>query len=148
MKYSHQDQILPLLQMQGELPDSCPVTVELTEEFVYLFVGQRDWQWDRETGRLVGAGLCHTDGTRSGMRAGLGVAGAIPVNLPFCLGNPSEKAEGTETTENNALCASDDAKDSVPPTGVRSRGFTILWKPGEPFDCLAAPFPEDRPENQ
>lgn len=135
MKYNHQDQILPLLQMRGELPDPCPVTVEITDKFVYLFVGQRDWQWDKETGRLIGAGLCHTDGTRSGMRADLGVIGSIPVNLPFCLGNPSERVDGTEDAENSAMGNAVDEPFS-PLTASEIKGFTILWKP------------EDSPQNQ
>ncbi len=123
------------------------MTVEITDKFVYLFVGQRDWQWDKETGRLVGAGLCHTDGTKEGMRADLGVVGSIPVNLPFCLGNPSEKIEGNEAAENSAVGNAVD-EPVIPLTGVGPQGFTVLWKPGEPFDCPAALFPEDGPENQ
>ena len=123
------------------------MTVEITDKFVYLVVGQRDWQWDRETGRLVGAGLQYTDGTCEGMRADLGTMGSIPVNLPFCLGNPSEKVEGNEGAENSAVGNAVD--EPFPPlTDAELRGFTILWKPSESFGCPAAFFPEDGPENQ
>ena len=40
-----------------KLPNPCPVRVEITREFVFLYVGQRDWQWDRKTGRLFGSGV-------------------------------------------------------------------------------------------
>jgi hypothetical protein len=61
------------------------VEVRVEARYVYLQVGQRDWQWDRETGSLVGAGTntCCPAGAGEGQ-----AAGAIPVNLPFDLNNP------------------------------------------------------------
>ena len=47
-----EDAVLPIIQ----LPNPCPVEVMVTEKYVFLHVGQRDWQWDRVTGKLVGAG--------------------------------------------------------------------------------------------
>jgi hypothetical protein len=59
------------------------VEVRVEERYVYLQVGSRDWQWERETGKLVGAGvsLCPPMGESEAAEAGL--AAAIPVNLPF-----------------------------------------------------------------
>jgi hypothetical protein len=50
------DQVLPILAARGRLPDPCPVRVRLTDEHVFLYVGQRDWQWNRRTGEMIGAG--------------------------------------------------------------------------------------------
>jgi hypothetical protein len=50
--YEDDDVILPSLT----LPNPCGVRVELHEDCVRLFVGQRDWSWNRKTGILSGAG--------------------------------------------------------------------------------------------
>jgi len=39
-----------------KLPDPCPVRIEITPKFIFLYVGPRDWQWNRETGTLFGSG--------------------------------------------------------------------------------------------
>ncbi len=46
------DLILPKL----DLPNPCPVAVRVTEDRVTLFVGPREWSWDRQSGELVDAG--------------------------------------------------------------------------------------------
>jgi len=50
--YETQDLIPPMLK----LSDPCSVKVRITDKHVFLFVGQRDWQWNLETGEMVGAG--------------------------------------------------------------------------------------------
>ena len=52
------DLVLPTLK----LPDPCPIRIEIRDECVYLYVGQRDWQWRLSNGKLVGSGcgLCCT----------------------------------------------------------------------------------------
>lgn len=54
MEYSQKDIVLPDL----DLPNPCTVRVKITDKYVFLFVGPRDWQWDKRTGRFVGAGCC------------------------------------------------------------------------------------------
>lgn len=49
------DLVLGILQ----LPDPCPVRVVVTQTDVYLYVGPRDWQWSRKSGKLVGSGTCY-----------------------------------------------------------------------------------------
>lgn len=46
------DAILPILK----LPIPCLVKVIITDKYVILNVGPRDWQWDIENGTLVGCG--------------------------------------------------------------------------------------------
>ena len=62
--------------------------MRVEEKYVYLQVGDRDWQWERETGKLVGAGvsLCPPMGESEAAEAGL--AAAVPVNLPFDINSP------------------------------------------------------------
>ena len=50
--YATEDGILPLVT----LPSPCPIRVTVTVRYVCLHVGPRDWQWDRATGDLIGAG--------------------------------------------------------------------------------------------
>ena len=52
------DQVLPDLKFPG------PVLVEIKirEDFIYLYVGPRDWQWDLKTGNLVGSGTALISG--------------------------------------------------------------------------------------
>ena len=52
MKYKTEDSVLSALQ----LPDPCRVEIEITPKLVFLKIGPRDWQWDRESGKFVGAG--------------------------------------------------------------------------------------------
>lgn len=52
MIYETNDLVLPML----ELPDPCPVKIKITEKDVCLYIGQRDFQWDKETGEWVGQG--------------------------------------------------------------------------------------------
>jgi len=58
-EFTINDLVMPILKF----PDPCPVRIEITDEFVYLFVGQRDWQWRVSDGSLVGSGcgLCESD---------------------------------------------------------------------------------------
>lgn len=56
MEYLHHDLIIPLLAKKNRLPDPCPVKIKIDEKYVYLFVGPRDFQWDKETGKFIGAG--------------------------------------------------------------------------------------------
>lgn len=56
MEYKIDDRVLPILS----IPNPCPVRVVIDDKYVRLFVGSRDWQWAKETGKLIGsgAGLC------------------------------------------------------------------------------------------
>ena len=51
-QYHTDDQIIASL----DLPDPCPIYIHIREKSVVLKVGQRDWQWDLDSGRLVGQG--------------------------------------------------------------------------------------------
>lgn len=55
MKYETQDNVLPILNFQAS-PVS--VKIEITEDRVQLFVANRDWVWEKETGKFIGAGCC------------------------------------------------------------------------------------------
>jgi len=52
MTYETKDLILPMLKLKE------PVTIRITEDEKYLrlYVGPRDWQFSKETGKCVGAG--------------------------------------------------------------------------------------------
>ena len=50
--YKQEDLILPGL----DLPDPCPVKIEIRDNSVFLYIGSRDWQWDYEDESLVGCG--------------------------------------------------------------------------------------------
>ena len=56
MEYEVDDLILPKLA----LPRPCPISIIVDDKGVRLFVGPRDWQWDKKTGKFVGCGttLC------------------------------------------------------------------------------------------
>jgi len=60
--FTASDLVLPILK----IPDPCPVRVEITDEYVYLFVGSRDWQWRLSDGECIGTGcgLCALDVAR------------------------------------------------------------------------------------
>jgi cytochrome c1 len=55
--YKQNDLILPHLN----LPYPCPIRIVVTENrkgegYISLFVGQRDWEWNRKTGKFVASG--------------------------------------------------------------------------------------------
>lgn len=50
--YKEVDLVLSMLR----LPKRCPVKITITEEYVILQVGPRDWEWDKKTGEFIGAG--------------------------------------------------------------------------------------------
>jgi hypothetical protein len=52
------DAVLPMLAKSGRLPEECPIKVSVSETRVSLFIGPRDWSWNRVTGKLIGAGTC------------------------------------------------------------------------------------------
>ena len=51
--FQHQDLILPILPILGY---SCDVRVVIDDQYVRLYIGPRDWQWERQTGKFIGAG--------------------------------------------------------------------------------------------
>jgi hypothetical protein len=73
------------------------VEVKVDGKYVYLKVGQKDWQWEKESGRLIAEGLLHVDGTRKGMRADMGIVGMAHPAFPD-LGLPDDprKSFGTQ----------------------------------------------------
>ena len=50
--YEEADSILPSIV----LPPECGIRIEIHNDCVRLYVGPRDWSWDRITGKLLGAG--------------------------------------------------------------------------------------------
>ena len=50
--YQLVDNILPDL----ELPDPCPIRITITETDVCLYIGPRDFQWNKETEEWIGSG--------------------------------------------------------------------------------------------
>ena len=56
MEYKADDLVLPMLQKHGNIPDPCPVRIVTEDDHVHLYVGPRDWQWDKRTGKLIGTG--------------------------------------------------------------------------------------------
>jgi hypothetical protein len=65
MEYETTDLIIGDLNLQDPAREGCgpegtKIRVKITKTDVLLFVGPRDWQWDRATGKLIGAGtsLC------------------------------------------------------------------------------------------
>jgi len=52
-----------LILGQLKLSNPCKVKVVVTSEYVYLYIGPRDWQWYRNTGKLMGSGtgICGSD---------------------------------------------------------------------------------------
>lgn len=51
-KFEIKDLILPTL----DLPDPCPIKIEIRDDSLLLYIGARDWQWDFEDATLVGCG--------------------------------------------------------------------------------------------
>lgn len=56
-EYSTDDTILGRIR----LPETCPVRIRITPLHVFLYVGPRDFQWDRATGVLMGSGTVPCD---------------------------------------------------------------------------------------
>lgn len=54
MEYKTDDLIVPMLKFS----DPTAIRVVINERDVKLFVGPRDWQWNRETGEFIGSGTC------------------------------------------------------------------------------------------
>ena len=52
MIYETTDAILGMIT----LPKEVNVSIEITDEDVFLQIGPRDFQWDRKTGEMVGCG--------------------------------------------------------------------------------------------
>jgi hypothetical protein len=50
--YMVDDVILPGLA----LPEPCPVRIDISDDFIRLFVGQRDWQWERGSPEICACG--------------------------------------------------------------------------------------------
>lgn len=50
--YETKDAVLPQL----EIPNPCPIRIVIDDESVLLFIGPRDFQWDKETGEWLGQG--------------------------------------------------------------------------------------------
>ena len=48
-----EDIVLP----QMDLPDPCPIRIEITDDSVLLFIGRRDFQWDKETQEWLASGM-------------------------------------------------------------------------------------------
>jgi hypothetical protein len=57
--YETHDIILPDL----ELPNPCTIKIVETEHSIALFIGGRDWSWDRKTCKLIGSGMAFGCGT-------------------------------------------------------------------------------------
>jgi len=52
MIYETEDLVLPML----DLPNPCPIKIKMTGKDVCLYIGQRDFQWDKETCEWIGQG--------------------------------------------------------------------------------------------
>jgi hypothetical protein len=50
--FEYKDLVLPIIK----LPDPCPIYLEISDDIIGLSIGQRDFEWDRKTGKLNGAG--------------------------------------------------------------------------------------------
>lgn len=59
MEYETEDGVLGVMQF----PEITKVRIVIDDGNVRLYVGARDWQWDRHTGEFVGCGTCLLDGT-------------------------------------------------------------------------------------
>ena len=46
------DKILPNLK----LPREVDIEIKMDDEYVYLYIGQRDWQFYKDSGKLMGCG--------------------------------------------------------------------------------------------
>ena len=54
MEYETKDLIMPILKF----PDPTVIRITEDEEFLRLYIGPRDFQFDKKTGRCVGRGTC------------------------------------------------------------------------------------------
>lgn len=52
MQYQVKDSVLPSIGFQCSPID---IRIEISEARVQLFVANRDWVWDKETGKFIGA---------------------------------------------------------------------------------------------
>jgi hypothetical protein len=50
--YKFDDLILPML----DLGEKVRIRIEITKDDVFLYIGPRDWQFERKTGEMVGCG--------------------------------------------------------------------------------------------
>jgi hypothetical protein len=50
------DLVIPIIQEREQFPNPCRVMVIVDDDQIKLTVGPRDWQWNRETGELIGSG--------------------------------------------------------------------------------------------
>lgn len=46
------DSVLPRLK----LTEPCAIRISITDDFVKLYVGPRDWEWERRDGTLTASG--------------------------------------------------------------------------------------------
>ena len=69
-----------MLAQKGRIPDPCPIKIRIDDKYVYLDVGPRDFQWDRATGKFVGAGISF-----AGCTIPVNLSQPVPVNLPFVM---------------------------------------------------------------
>ena len=53
--YETDDIVLPMVLKDQK---TINIKVRITGDRVALFVGPRDWSWDKETGKFIGAGTC------------------------------------------------------------------------------------------
>jgi len=51
-RFEHNDRILSTIKFE----DPTKVSIDISHDKVRLYVGPRDWEWDRKTGELTGAG--------------------------------------------------------------------------------------------
>ncbi len=51
-QFTTTDMVLPSI----ELPNPCPIRIEIHKDNVLLYVGPRDWQWDFTTRKFIGCG--------------------------------------------------------------------------------------------
>ena len=50
--YADDDVVLPVLT----LPSPCPIRIDIHEDRVSLFIGNRDWEWKRECPDVTACG--------------------------------------------------------------------------------------------
>ncbi len=53
--YADDDVILPCIA----LPNPCPIRVDIHEDRIRLFIGQRDWEWIRGCPDVSACGVFH-----------------------------------------------------------------------------------------
>ena len=60
--YVTKDRVLPMLK----LPDPVDIKVAVNPETVALYVGPRDWNWDRSSGKMIGQETMVNDAAKDG----------------------------------------------------------------------------------